>query len=151
MLNVTNPVGKDKSRRPKDNIRWSKGNTAETIDVPDLYLAATTWGRCDRPASVAGTFRDGSTLAAAWLIGLPRRAGRRLFAINDAEAGWRRWQVTETLGGLGRQYRDARWDALTADPALRRDGLGEGTDPAKTVRPVDGWDDVHGWPWDGEG
>ena len=71
--------------------------------------------------------------------------------MNDAEAGWRRWQVTETLGGLARQYRDARFDALAADPALRRDDLGGGTDPAKVVRPVDGWDDVHGWPWDGEG
>ncbi len=151
MLNVTNPVGKDKSRWPKDNIGWPKGNTTETTIVPDLYLAATTWGRRDRPASVADTFCDASTLAAAWLIGLPRRAGRRLFAVNDAEAGWQRWQVTETLGGLGRRYRDARWDALAADPAIRRDDLGEGTDPSKTVRPVDGWDDVHGWPWDGEG
>src|SRR3984957_8094495 len=121
MLNVTNQVGKDKSRWPKDNLRWPKGNTAETTTVPDLYLAATTWGRCDRPASVADTFRDTSTLAAAWLIGLPRRAGRRLFAMNDAEAGWRGWQVTETCGGLCRRYRDARWGELAVDPGLRRD------------------------------
>src|ERR1700722_11575526 len=85
MLNVTNPVGKDKSRWPKDNLRCPKGNTAETIRVPDLYLASTTWGRCDRPASVADMVGGASTLAAAWLIGLPRRAGRRLFAMNDAE------------------------------------------------------------------
>ena len=149
MLNVTNPVGKDKSRWPKDNTRWPNGNTAETIDVPDLYLAATTWARCDRPTSAADAVCGVSTLAAAWLIGLPRRAGRRLFAANDAEAGWQRWHVTEALGGLGRQYRDARWHALGADPTLRRDDL-EGTDPSKTVRSVDGWDDVHGWPWDGE-
>ena len=151
MLNVTNPVGKDKSRWPKDNLRCPKGNTAETIRVPDLYLATTTWGRFDRPASVADMVGDASTLAAAWLIGLPRRAGRRLFAMNDAEAGWRSWQVTEALGGLGRRYRDARWDAIAADPTLRRGDLGEGTDPSTTVRPVDGWDDVHCWPWDGEG
>ena len=151
MLNVTNPVGKDKSRWPKDNLRCPKGNTAETIRVPDLYLATTTWGRCDRPASVADMVGGASTLAAAWLIGLPRRAGRRLFAMNDAEAGWRGWQVTETLGGLGRRYRDARWDALAADPTLRRGDPREGTDPSATVRPVDGWDDVHCWPWDGEG
>jgi hypothetical protein len=151
MLNVTNPIGKDKSRWPKDNIRWPKGNTAETSAVADLHLAATTWGRCDRPASVADTLCDASTFAAAWLIGLPRRAGRRLFAMKDAEAGWQRWQVTETLGGLGRGYRDARWEALAADSTLRRDGHGEATDPSRTVRPVDGWDDVHGWPWDGEG
>jgi hypothetical protein len=147
MLNVTNPVGKDKSRWPKDNIGRPKGNTAETTTVVDLYLAATTWGRCDRPASVAHTLCDASALAAAWLIGLPRRAGRRLFAMKDAEAGWQRWQVMETFGGLSRRYRDARWDALAPDPTLRRDDLGEGT----TVRPADGWDDVHGWPWDGEG
>jgi hypothetical protein len=151
MLNVTNPVGKDKSRWPKDNLRCPKGNTAETIGVPDLYLATTTWGRCDGPTSVADMVGGASTLAAAWVIGLPRRAGRRLFAMNDAEAGWRGWQVTETLGGLGRRYRDARWDALAADPTLRRGDLGEGTDPSTTVRPVDGWDDVHCWPWDGEG
>ena len=76
MLNVTNPVGKDKSRWPRDNIRWPKGNAAETIDVPDLYLATTTWGRCDRPTSVADAVCGASTLAAAWLIGLaaPGRA-----------------------------------------------------------------------------
>jgi hypothetical protein len=151
MLNVTNQAGKHKSRWPKDNLRWPKGNSAETIELPDLYITATVWGRCDRPASAADTFCDASTLAAAWLIGLPRRAGRRLFSINDTEAGWRRWQVTEALGGLGRRYRDARWDALAADPSLRRDNIGGGTGPSKAARPADGWDDVHGWPWDGEG
>ncbi len=151
MLNVTNPVGKDKSRWPKDNLRCPKGNTAETIRVPDLYLAATTWGRWDRPTSIADAVGSACTLATAGLIGLPRRAGRRLFAMNDAEAGWRGWQVTETLGGLGRRYRDARWDALAADFTLRRGDLGDGTDPSSALRPVDGWDDVHCWPWDGEG
>jgi hypothetical protein len=123
MLNVTNPVGKDKSRWPKHNLRCPKGNTAETIRVPDLYLATTTWGRCDRPASIVGTVGNACTLATAWLIGLRRRAGRRLFAINDAEARWHAWQVTETLGGLSRRYRDARFAALAADPALRSDDL----------------------------
>jgi hypothetical protein len=123
MLNVTNQAGEHKSRWPKDNLRWPKGNSAETIELPDLYLAATTWGRCDRPASIADTVGDASTLAAAWLIGLPRRAGRRLFAINDAEAGWHAWQVTEALGGLHRQYRDARFAALAAGLAVSRDKL----------------------------
>jgi hypothetical protein len=123
MLNVTNPVGKDKSRWPKDNLRCPKGNTAETIGVPDLYLATTTWGRCDRPASITDTIGNACTLATAWLIGLPRRAGRRLFAINDAEARWHAWQVTETLAGLGRRYRDVRFAALAADPTLRSDDL----------------------------
>jgi hypothetical protein len=70
--------------------------------------------------------------------------------MNDAEAGWRGWQVTETLGGLGRRYRDTRWDALRTDPGLRSDALGDSASPPSTVRPVDAWDDVHSWPWDGE-
>jgi hypothetical protein len=136
MLNVTNQVGKDKSRWPKDNIRSSKGNTAETTSVPDLYLAATTWRRYDCPASVAEMFCNASTLAAAWLIGLPRRAGRRLFTMNDAEAGWQRWWVRETLGGLGRHYRDARFDALRTDPAA----------PCDEVRENVGRADDGAWP-----
>jgi len=151
MLNVTNLTGKDKSRWTKGNLTWPIGNTAETTGVPGLYLTVTTWGRCDAPASFPDTACAACTLAAAWLVGLPRRAGRRLFAVNDAEAGWHRWQVTETLGGLGRRYRDARFDALRTDPALRRDEIGGSADPSGTVRPADGWDDVHGWPWDGEG
>jgi hypothetical protein len=123
MLNVTNPVGKDKSRWPKDNLRCPKGNTAETFRVPDLYLATTTWGWRHGPASAAGTVGGACTLATAWLIGLPRRIGRWLFAINDAEARWHAWQVTETLGGLGRRYRDARFATLAADPALRSHDL----------------------------
>jgi hypothetical protein len=133
MLNVTNQVGEDKSGWPKDNIGWPKGNTAETIAVPDLDLTGTTWESCNRPASVADTFCDASTLAAAWLIGLPRRAGRRLFAMNDAEAGWQRWQVAETIGGLGRQYRDARFAAATTDHAIGVDALRE-----KVIRPDGG-------------
>jgi hypothetical protein len=140
MLNVTNPVGKDKSRWPKDNLAWPEGNTAETTDISDSCLAGTTWGRCGRFASAADRVCDACTLAAAWLIGLPRRAGRWLFAMNDAEAGWQRWQVTETFGGLGRQYRDARFDALRTEPAVRSDQLHE-----NAARPHDG-----DWPLGGD-
>jgi len=39
-----------------------------------------------------------------------RRLGDRWFAANDAEAHWREWQITKTSGGLGRRYRDTRFD-----------------------------------------
>jgi len=151
LFNVTNPAGKDKSRWPKDNPGRPKGNALETIDGPGLYLTATTWGRCDRPASFADTVCAACTLATAWLVGLPRQAGRRLFAINDVEAGWRGWLVTETLGGLGRQYRDARFEALRTDPTLRRAEFDGSAGRPEAVRSADGWDDVHGWPWGGAG
>jgi hypothetical protein len=150
MINVANQVGEDKPRWPKDNTRQPKGNTPETVTVPGLYLTATAWGTIDRPRSFADAACAACTLTAAWLIGLPRRAGRRLFAMNDAEAGWRGWQVTETLGGPGRRYRDTRFDVLKTDPTVRSDQLDGPADQARTARRADGWDDVHSWPWDGD-
>ena len=40
--------------------------------------------------------------------------GDRWFAMNDAEAYWRGWQITKTHAGLGRRYRDIRFDTLAA-------------------------------------
>jgi hypothetical protein len=47
-----------------------------------------------------------------WLAAFPRRWGDRWFAVNDAEADWRGWQMTRIHGGLGRRYRDPRFGAL---------------------------------------
>jgi DnaJ-class molecular chaperone len=43
--------------------------------------------------------------------------------MNDAEAYWRSWQITRTHGGLGRRYRDARFDALAECPKCQGSGL----------------------------
>jgi hypothetical protein len=119
----------------KDNPRWVIsnpgvliGNATETSRVPSsasplLTTVVTTWDRPsdgDDPVRIGGRVRSLGGFVLSWLIGLPRRAGSRLYAKNDEEAGWRGWQVTETFGGLGRSYRDARFDALRLDPTLRR-------------------------------
>jgi hypothetical protein len=57
-----------------------------------------------------------------WLADLPRRLGDRLFAMNDAEAYWRDWQMTRTHGSLGRRYRDPRFDALAECPKCQGAG-----------------------------
>ncbi|MGH3291922.1 MAG: hypothetical protein ACRDP7_08965 [Trebonia sp.] len=75
-------------------------------------------------ARVTRAVGDACGLSVAWLIGLPRRAGVRLHAANDAEARWWHWQVAERCGGLIRQYRDGRFEVLPHNPALRRDGPG---------------------------
>ena len=54
---------------------------------------------------------------------LPRHLGDRLFAMNDAEAYWRSWQITRTHGGPGRRYRDPRFDALAECPKCQGSGL----------------------------
>ena len=111
MINGTNLLG-------KDNPRWPIGNAAETIKVADAMLpvlrgpAPRTMAGI-RPASAVGDrLRTAGAIGIAWLIGLPRRLGTWLFASNDAEAGWRAWQVTELKSGLARQYRDARFATL---------------------------------------
>jgi hypothetical protein len=82
------------NRYRKDNPRWGNGHAAETQQVLDI-----TYG-----------MRSTCGIATAWLIGLPRRAGARLHAANDAEACWQHWHVAERRGGLVRRYRDARFD-----------------------------------------
>jgi hypothetical protein len=76
-----------------------------------------------RPATVALIReRAGSRLRDAlvfvmgvdWLGYLLRRLGDRWFGMNDNEAYWRGWQITRTHGGLGRRYRDIRYDTIAA-------------------------------------
>lgn len=136
----------------KDNPRWLISNATETRKVPDaaLRLLPPGSGQWDRPVTGLGgsvvarltrTVCDGCGIGVAWLIGLPRRAGARLHAANDAEARWWHWQVTERCGGLVRQYRDARFDVLPYNPAVRRDELSVelvSSDPAPPDCPCTG-------------
>jgi hypothetical protein len=117
VINGTNTPG-------KDNPRWPIGNTTETVKVPDADSASAPCSPTVPGTGVSGrlvtavpdVLRIAAAAGIAWLIGLPRRAGRRLFAMNDAEAGWRGWQVIELTGGLARQYRDSRFDTMRARP-----------------------------------
>jgi hypothetical protein len=58
-----------------------------------------------------------------YLVSLPQRLGNRLFAMNDAEAGWRGWQAINAYGGLGRRYRDPRFDTLLECPQCQGTGI----------------------------
>jgi len=107
-----------------DNLRWLVGNATEVIKVPDAGLAPIPPGPAvpgtgvpDRTVTaVPAVLRVAAAAGIAWLLGLPRQAGRYLFAMNDAEAHWRGWQAIELTGGLARQYRDARFDTMRAQP-----------------------------------
>jgi hypothetical protein len=65
-------------------------------------------------------------LAAEYVASLPQRIGNRLFAMNDAEAGWRGWQAINAYGGLGRRYRDPRFDLLRECPQCAGSGFKAG-------------------------
>jgi hypothetical protein len=87
MINPTPVLPKDKTRWPISNATETKSNAAVAI--------------------FAGL--------AAWFAGILCRAGERLFLSCDEEACWRGWEITPLYGGLGRSYRDPRFDARRLD------------------------------------
>jgi hypothetical protein len=95
---------------------------------PPQEQAAARTGRPAEPRRRTGRrVADIAGLAAAvllsWLAYIPRRLGDHLFSWNDTEAYWRGWQITKVHGGLGRRYRDPRFDTLTACPQCRGGGI----------------------------
>ena len=115
MINTSNYVS-------KDNTPWRPvrpGRTAAATGAP---------ARLPGNGQSAGR-RTGRILAVigpvllSWPAALPRRLGDRLFAGNDAEAHWRGWQIIRTRGGLGRRYRDPRFDALAECSKCRGAGV----------------------------
>ena len=94
MINISNYPGNDNPPRPRP---------------PTVALVR------ERPGSrVRDTLVLAMSVALDWLAYLLRRCGDRWFAMNDTEAYWRGWQITKTHGGLGRRYRDIRFDTLAA-------------------------------------
>ena len=86
--------------------------------------SSDTWTRLRRGlVAAARAVPLGGRVLLSWLAALPRRLGDRLFAMNDAEAYWRTWQITSRHGGLGRRYHDLRFDALAECPKCQGSGL----------------------------
>jgi len=51
------------------------------------------------------------------------RLGDRLHAAEDARARQRGWQITRISCGLGRAYRDPRWDLIVACEMCGGEGM----------------------------
>ena len=95
--------------------------------APSEPPRADTWTFGARFRRVLGRAVHAVALAGqiplSWLAAIPRRLGDRLFAMNDAEAYWRNWQIIRTHGGLGRRYRDPQFDTLAECPKCRGAGV----------------------------
>ena len=106
MINISNYASKDNPLGPP-------------VPVPGPRPPAVALVRDRAGGRSAGTrFWDGLVLAVGvmldWLAYFLRRWSDRWFAMNDTEAYWRGWQITKTRGGLGRRYRDTRFDRLSS-------------------------------------
>jgi hypothetical protein len=97
VINISNYTGNDNPARP-----------------PTVALVREPAGR--RPAGSRVREAPGLAMRVAldWLAYRLRRWGDWWFAMNDTEAYWRGWQITKTHAGLGRRYRDIRFDTLAA-------------------------------------
>ncbi len=126
MINISNSTS-------KDNPPW---RLAEPIGLTrparPARPGAPGWpatgragpARSGRIPAIAGRgLISASRAVLGWLAAVACRLGDRLFAMNDAEAYWRGWQITKTQGGLGRRYRDPRFDTLAGCPACRGAGV----------------------------
>lgn len=67
-----------------------------------------------------------------WLRTCLLRLGERVFATTDADARQHGWQVTAAQRGLGRQYRDPRFDTLTACAGCHGRGTKAPGNPCRT-------------------
>ncbi len=113
MINISNFTSEDKSQ-------WRPARPTAPADPPRAaalrrtVIAERAGPRPPRSAVVrfGQALVTTAALLVSWLAAIPRRSGDRLFAMNDNEAYWRGWQITRVHGGLGRRYRDPRFDTL---------------------------------------
>jgi hypothetical protein len=63
---------------------------------------------------------------ARWLAGRIAAVGARLFAAEDLAATQHGWQITQRRGGMGRSYRDPRFDTLRSCPRCHGSGATDG-------------------------
>ena len=128
MIEISNFTSENKPPSPLGELREPTRTSLSGAPAGAAQAAAPsdTWtlrARAGRAlASAARAMATAARVLLGWLAGIPRRLGDRLFAMNDAEAYWRGWQITRTQGGLGRRYRDPRFDTLAECPKCRGAG-----------------------------
>jgi hypothetical protein len=128
VINISNYTG-------KDNTSWRAGPTQPSgTRIPAGAFRAAA----PRPGSLGGALATAGLVLLSWLVSLLRSPGDRLFAMNDTEAYWRDWQIVRIYGGLGRRYRDPRFDALAECPRCRGTGRGAAVTTAGPCLPCAG-------------
>ena len=112
---------------------WADAVTsAQPHTIPDSCVSERI-SAVDKASSLSNEGKSSSALV-AWMARLLNDFGHRLFADADATARQHGWQVTQLSGGLGRRYRDPRFDSLVRCPSC----LGMGDVDAVRCEPCGG-------------
>ena len=128
MINISNLTSKNKPpwllAEPSGPARMSQPRAPSEAPRADTWTFRARFRRALARAARSGrAVAIGGQVLLSWLAAIPRRLGDRLFAMNDTEAYWRNWQITRTHGGLGRRYRDPRFDTLAECPKCQGAGV----------------------------
>lgn len=126
MINISNYTSEDNTpwlAVPPPRTAAATGAPARTVtggllrdgrDGRDGHRERAPRGRM--PFTAVRILATAGRVLLSWLAAIPSRLADRLFVMNDTEAYWRSWQITRTHGGLGRRYRDPRFDTLAGCP-----------------------------------
>jgi hypothetical protein len=128
VINTSNLTSKNKPpwllAEPSGPARMSQPRAPSEAPRADTWTFRARFRRAlARAARSARAVAIGGQVLLSWLAAIPRRLGDRLFAMNDAEAYWRNWQISRTHGGFGRRYRDPQFGTLAECPKCRGAGV----------------------------
>jgi hypothetical protein len=128
VINTSNLTSKNKPpwllAEPSGPARMSQPRAPSETPRADTWTFRARLRRALVRAARSGrAVAIGGQVLLSWLAAIPRRLGDRLFAMNDAEAHWRNWQITRTHAGLGRRYRDPRFGTLAECPKCQGAGV----------------------------
>jgi hypothetical protein len=115
VINISNSISEDNPQQTSvHSVRPSVPAGAPASGKATAGSSGSRLGRI--PATSAGVLLS-------WLASILRRFGDRLFATDDTEAYQWGWQITRVHAGLGRRYRDPRFDTLAECPKCRGAGI----------------------------
>ena len=114
-----NGPGRTAAPRPGP-VRWPTDLAMVVRSGLDQVLARAdvTWAQIR--SACARLAAEPDELPANWMGHCLTRVGNLLFAGKDQEASWHAWTVERRGAGLGRAYRDPRFDTLTSCPRCHR-------------------------------
>ena len=108
--------------RPPREKSWAGAATPAQLDTITARVRANGSSAADQVNNLSRKDNKDNTAARLtdWMARGLQQLGDLVFASKDQEAAWHAWDVERRCAGLGRLYRDPRFDALVSCPGCDR-------------------------------